>query len=555
MPIYTLKVLSEVDGRLQVIAGWADQTIFGPTAAISRILQMTPSTKWPPEWDNTFGPETASFTAATNQDGRLELVALFLETAYDYWEKTPNGNDWSGGLASLGGTNLQQLVLAKNADGRLELFALGGDRAVYHRWQNAPGGSWSSWAYLGGIDLQQISVGTNQDGRLELFAIGGDRAIYHRWQVTPNGYWGDWAFLGGIDIQHIDIANNADGRMELFALGGDRAIYHRWQVVPNGDWGDWAYLGGVDLQQIVVGSNADGRLEVFALGGDAAAYHMWQVVPNGDWGGWAYLGGIGLQLLTVISDVTGRLQLFAVGGDNAVYRRWQIVQNGNWSDWDFVAPYPFHPPKALPPDSPTSVNAFAGDSTATVAWAAPAFDGGSAVTTYLLECYLSTSNAWQSETKVAGSASQGDVNGLKNGRTYYFKVIAQNSVGNSSPSAASNSVTPQMPMKQGIGSVAFYNCNDSKRSMTIWVNDLTAGTGWQEDATMPSQWDNGTCPAQGETPTEVTLATGHQYLIAAVDPDDPSCGGQDDPTIVNCARWQGLFLGLAGGQTFQVILS
>lgn len=88
------------------------------------------------------------------------------------------------------------------------------------------------------------------------------------------------------------------------------------------------------------------------------------------------------------------------------------------------------------PDAPTIGVAISGEAAALVSFTEPVFDGGSAITGYIATAYPGgiTSTASSSPIYVAG---------LANGTTYTFTVIAINAIGNSAPSAASNSVTPE----------------------------------------------------------------------------------------------------------------
>jgi hypothetical protein len=87
------------------------------------------------------------------------------------------------------------------------------------------------------------------------------------------------------------------------------------------------------------------------------------------------------------------------------------------------------------PDAPTAITAVAGNAQATVAFTVPANNGGSAITSYTVTS--TPGNISQTST-----TSPITVTGLTNGTAYTFTVIATNSVGNSVPSSASNSVTP-----------------------------------------------------------------------------------------------------------------
>lgn len=91
------------------------------------------------------------------------------------------------------------------------------------------------------------------------------------------------------------------------------------------------------------------------------------------------------------------------------------------------------------PDAPTIGVATANGSTAaTVTFTAPAFNGGRTITTY---------TATSSPGSITGTLSQAgsgtiDVSGLTTGVSYTFTVTATNALGTSSPSSASNSITP-----------------------------------------------------------------------------------------------------------------
>lgn len=96
------------------------------------------------------------------------------------------------------------------------------------------------------------------------------------------------------------------------------------------------------------------------------------------------------------------------------------------------------------PGAPTSVQATSGDnSSSTVTWAAPASNGGGAITSYLV-----TSSQGQTCTTATLTCT---VTGLTNGTSYTFSVTATNSAGPGPSSTASSSVTPIESSSGGSG--------------------------------------------------------------------------------------------------------
>jgi len=96
-------------------------------------------------------------------------------------------------------------------------------------------------------------------------------------------------------------------------------------------------------------------------------------------------------------------------------------------------------PPATAPNAPTNVLATAGDSSATVSWAAPD-DGGSPITEYTV-----TASPGGQAAGTDGTARSVVVSGLTNGTAYTFTVRATNAVGTSDASAPSSAVTPTAP--------------------------------------------------------------------------------------------------------------
>src|ERR1035437_3894235 len=124
------------------------------------------------------------------------------------------------------------------------------------------------------------------------------------------------------------------------------------------------------------------------------------------------------------------------------------IQLGNFKgtntvDWALVRNYVNPEPAAsigvetggTVPSAPLSPVATPGNGQASVSFTPPVSNGGSAITGYTVTSHPGNITA-------SGGASPIVAPGLTNGASYTFTVTASNATGDSSPSAASNSVTP-----------------------------------------------------------------------------------------------------------------
>jgi len=101
-------------------------------------------------------------------------------------------------------------------------------------------------------------------------------------------------------------------------------------------------------------------------------------------------------------------------------------------------------PAAGAPSQPTGVIAVRGDQRVSLSWTAP-YDGGSPITDYFIE-YSSDGVQWETFAHTPSDVAAAEVTGLVNGRTYTFRVRAQNAAnsngGLSRLSPESSPVTP-----------------------------------------------------------------------------------------------------------------
>jgi titin len=78
-------------------------------------------------------------------------------------------------------------------------------------------------------------------------------------------------------------------------------------------------------------------------------------------------------------------------------------------------------------------------------WLAPASNGGSAITDYLIQRSPNGTTGWVTINDGVRSTTGYVVTGLANGTRYYLRVLAHNVAGNSAPSTVANSIPRTVP--------------------------------------------------------------------------------------------------------------
>ena len=107
------------------------------------------------------------------------------------------------------------------------------------------------------------------------------------------------------------------------------------------------------------------------------------------------------------------------------------------------------PPGDGPPGAPTALSALAGDGSVSLSWNAPSFDGGSDLIGYRV--YRGPSPGDETFLESTGTGTSFVDGTAQNGTTYYYKVSAENALGegprsNGAPATPSELVPPVLPL-------------------------------------------------------------------------------------------------------------
>jgi hypothetical protein len=127
-----------------------------------------------------------------------------------------------------------------------------------------------------------------------------------------------------------------------------------------------------------------------------------------------------------------------VNGQTYYYRVSAINEQGEGEGSNVISATPFSPVEPTPPSVPQNLTLQVGDGYISLAWQAPASDGGSPVTNY--KVYRGTSPDSITLLTTIGDIHQYNDSSVESGNTYYYRVSAFNSMGEGD-SASANAQT------------------------------------------------------------------------------------------------------------------
>lgn len=189
------------------------------------------------------------------------------------------------------------------------------------------------------------------------------------------------------------------------------------------------------------------------------------------------------------------------------------------SSVDFVS-YDNYTVNAFAPDAPTNLAASPSDSAVFLSWTAPADNGGSAITDYLVEYKVSTDSIWGVFADSVTTTASANVSSLTNSISYDFRVSAISVVGTSTASSVVSSTpivaVPGQPLSlyglPGNGQVSLSWAApllDGGSAITDYIVKYTTSSVW-------STFSDGTSSSTTAVVTGLTNNTTYGFSITAV---------------------------------------
>lgn len=226
--------------------------------------------------------------------------------------------------------------------------------------------------------------------------------------------------------------------------------------------------------------------------------------------------------------VSGSGVFGAVSSNNYAIRRKMIRNSGNCTNHNCSINYTY---MGVPlgnslqvfnsvPSEPIITSVVGGDGEVTIYFDPPTSDGGSTITSYT----VTSSPGGFSAT---GSSSPITVTGLTNGTSYTFTVVATNSVGDSSPSTASSSVTPTAPTVPSAPTITGTTAGDGEVTITFTAPTSDGGStilSYTVTSTPDSLTETVSYPATSITISGLVNHTAYTFTLVATNAvgDSPS---------------------------------
>lgn len=173
------------------------------------------------------------------------------------------------------------------------------------------------------------------------------------------------------------------------------------------------------------------------------------------------------------------------------------------------------------PVAPTAVLATASNREVALAWAAPASNGGAAITDYVIQYSVNSGSTWTTFNDGVSTLTSTIVTGLTNGTSYVFRVGASNVAGTGAFSSNSSAVVPREVLTEPLAVLG--SAGNRQVSLTWAPPAFTGGSPVtdyviQYRVSSGSTWttfNDGVSPSLAATVTGLTNGTGYVFRVAA----------------------------------------
>ena len=358
-----MNLMFPTNGRLEVF-------FRASNGNLGHTYQVAPNGPWADPWEDLGFPIDGTPTAFLNSDGCLQVFAIGPDNFVGYTVQTaPAQGPWSD-WTSLGGNGLatdrpgesfiSDVHVFGNSDGRLEVFALSLESAFgfrpYHSWQNSAGDNttWSDWQGFPG-DLLCVPGSAflqNDDGGL--VAITSDARQGNQIWVTVQNSAPAWSQQ--VELQYIGtgLAAFDYNGIEVFGVGEGNILGHFFQAAAgdNANWNGWNALPnnppitnppavflnqpptGTPYREILFGGEGGQLCHIWATPDEAPVNGQW-------WSGWGNVCNNNPTIKwapSVFRNADMTLEVFAVDTDgNLGHTRQSGPAAGPWTDWELLA--------------------------------------------------------------------------------------------------------------------------------------------------------------------------------------------------------------------------
>ncbi len=379
-------------------------------------------------------------------------------------------------------------------------------------------------AYGGGRFLLGLNGGNNSRVSTDGTSWSAGGSLTNGGGYPGGSTYGNGQFVVPIGASRA-VCASADGASFACAsdaLVNDGSSYFQWQDMT---FGSGIYVGavnnpalstnGVQLQRSTDAttwqaptSGLASRISGVTFGDGFFVAESFGNSPVGSWNGTgtttsAYFSSDGLAWSSAGTGSAGRT-FIAEYGNRIAFGDHHFVGVGNNG---VVSVGVF---ANLPPGAPTGVTAVAGDAQATVSFAAPASDGGSAITGYTV---TSVQDPTKACSPVSGTSCV--VTGLTNGTSYTFTVRATNANGTGAASSASSGVTPAVALfAPGAPTSVTATAGDARATVSFTAPSSDGGsviTGYT--VTSVEDPTKGCAPVTGTSCVVTGLANGTSYTF------------------------------------------